>query len=105
MFGDSMPGEPIGMPGTAIPATFCFSFSSRFTSVAGTCPSTAYPSTTAVWHECAATGTLYFALTLSSEVCGMSVTVTSKPAFFMWSTHLEQQPQVGVLYTLMAGPA
>ena len=35
----SMPGEPIGMPGTPIPTTEGRSLSSRCTSAAGTCPS------------------------------------------------------------------
>jgi hypothetical protein len=38
--GPSMPGEPIGMPGTAIPFTFGRSFRSLAMTSAGTCPST-----------------------------------------------------------------
>ena len=38
--GTSMPGEPIGIPGTAIPATCGRSLSSRRMTSAGTCPST-----------------------------------------------------------------
>ena len=56
MPGTSMPGDPIGIPGTAMPAIAGRSFSSRWTSAAGTCPSTTYPPTRAVWHERAACG-------------------------------------------------
>jgi len=35
----SMPGEPIGMPGTTSPVTFGFSARKRLSAVAGTCPS------------------------------------------------------------------
>lgn len=39
-FGPSIPGDPIGMPGTARPTTPAgVSFSSRWISAAGTCPS------------------------------------------------------------------
>ena len=38
--GYSIPGEPTGMPPTAIPRIAGFSFNIRWTSAAGTCPST-----------------------------------------------------------------
>jgi len=37
---DSIPGDPAGIPGTAIPSTRGFSFSSFWITSAGTCPST-----------------------------------------------------------------
>ena len=44
----SIPGDPIGIPGTATPATGGRSRSSRRITSAGTCPSTTYPPMRAV---------------------------------------------------------
>ena len=64
-------------------------------SSAGTWPSMRYFSTCAVWQERTSRGTprLSFTLSMSSSSC----TTVLKPAAFTWSTHLAQQPQVGLM--------
>jgi hypothetical protein len=46
----SMPGEPIGMPGTARPVALGFSDKKRRRALAGTWPSITYPPISAVWQ-------------------------------------------------------
>ena len=55
--GMSMPGDPAGMPGAAMPAWLGRSVNRRCTWSAGTCPSRTTPLTTAVWQERAFCGT------------------------------------------------
>src|SRR6478736_3095959 len=93
-----MPGDPAGMPGAASPAIFGCSLSSFLIRSAGTCPSMMYGPMTAVWHECSDSGTLRCAATVCMSV--VTSRFNLKPAAFMCSTHLPQQPQVGVRYTV-----
>ena len=46
----------MGIPGTASPTPFGFSLSSRWMSLAGTCPSMAYPPTRPVWQDATRVG-------------------------------------------------
>src|SRR5881397_1098676 len=75
--GPSIPGDPIGIPGSARPAIRGRFSRSRFTSSAGTCPSTKYPPTSAVWHEASRSGTPCSRFTRPTS--GTSVTWTSNP--------------------------
>ena len=93
--GPSIPGEPMGIPGTAIPATWGRSDSIRFTCSAGTWPSTTYPSTSAVWHDALDTGTPASRFTDMRSLTLRASTV--KPASRRCSTHPLQQPHDSVL--------
>src|SRR5690606_20276378 len=96
----SMPGEPMGMPGTANPIAFGFSLSKRRMSPAGTCPSIAYPATTAVWQEPSFCG---IPTRARAFVLPLSLTVTRKPLSCMCLTQSLQQPQVGLFQTSTDG--
>src|ERR1700716_2483499 len=63
-----MPGDPAGMPGTANPMAVGRLSSNRRTAAAGTCPSSTYPSTSAVWQAARSAGTPNRALTGSRSV-------------------------------------
>jgi hypothetical protein len=53
----SIPGDPAGIPGTANPMAVGRFSRSRRTAAAGTCPSSTYPSTSAVWQAARSPGT------------------------------------------------
>src|SRR6185369_3073100 len=93
----SIPGDPTGMPATAMPAIGGFSLSMRWMSSAGTCPSTMYPAIFAVWHECRSLGTPdWIAMTFSCESLTLLAS-TWKPRAWRCSIQAPQHPQVGDL--------
>lgn len=98
-----IPGESSGMPGSARPTTSGLVDSRRRMAPAGTCPSMTYPSTSAVWHDPAPTGTPWDFL--NAEISGSSVSCTSAPRLCRYPTHDEQQPQPGVSCTSIWMPA
>src|SRR3954471_3514849 len=99
-----MPGLPEGIPGTASPTMFAgFSVTTFLTRSAGTCPSNTYRPETPVWHDRSAAGTP--SVSLVSDRSSRSWVVGVNPFFLRFSTQALQQPQVGVLYTVIGMPA
>ena len=99
----TLSGLPILLPeitvaGTPMPATFGRSWRSFRRASTGTCPSTTYPSTSAVWQVWTERGTAAAALT--SDRSSMSTTLTWNPLARRYSTHFPQHPQEGDLYTV-----
>src|SRR6266851_260772 len=93
-----MPGDPVTIPGTARPAIAGCSRSTFAMRSAGTCPSTTYFPTFAVWQDASCRGTVKSVMT--SSRLSVSCTTTVYPATRRWSTHFAQHPQVGLLYTV-----
>ncbi len=56
-----------------------------------------------MWHDSKCRGTPWLAL--NSVRSRVSVVRTSNPSFRRWSTHFEQHPHVGLLYTSTTGSA
>lgn len=94
-----MPGKPRGIARTDSPIAAGRSCSSRRISAAGTCPSIAYPSISAVWHEPYRTGIPRRAL---ASVLPPSWLLTSKPFASRCLTHSRQQPHDGPVQTSIA---
>src|SRR5437868_3947155 len=67
---------------------------------AGTWPSTTYLPTIAVWHDSSSAGTPI--VRFMGETSSTSCTVGAKPLAVTCSTHLAQQLQLLVLYTVIA---
>ena len=91
-----MPGDPIGMPGTAMPGDRRLFLQQLLHHVGR---HVALDDVAADEGRVArlGVGTARGAAALISPTFGTSLTVRSKPACFMCSTHLAQQPQVGDL--------
>src|SRR5690625_5935295 len=89
-----IPGAFSGIPGAETPLTEASARSLR-TTLAGTGPSTSCPVVvrTPVWHELSSIGTPSFFLIDTVSV--VLIVVTSKPAFFIYSTHAPQHLQFG----------
>lgn len=98
-----MPGESLGMPGSARPTRSGRSESSRTSASTGTCPSTLYPSIRAVWHDAAASGMP--CARRNDRRSASSVTLTDAPFDRRYTTHEVQQPQPGSRCTSMFTPA
>lgn len=88
-----IPGESSGIPGSANPTASGRSSRSRRMAPAGTCPSITYPSTSAVWHDAAPSGTPCSVLNPAS--CGSSEISTLAPRSCRYPTHSPQHPQPG----------
>ena len=87
----SMPGEPMGMPGAAIPNR-SLRLRRANTCSAGTWPSTNLPSITAVWQDARRGATPRRCLTALISVSTWSLTL--KPLVSRWLIHFLQQPQL-----------
>ena len=92
-----MPGASAGIPASAMPTAWGRRSRRATMAPTGTWPSTTYPSTKAVWHEAASTGTP--ARSLNAARFGSSVTSTSAPFSCRYPTHSEQHPQPGASWT------
>ncbi len=97
-----IPGESAGIPGKASPAASGRSSSSLVIASTGTCPSMAYPSTTAVWQDSASSGTPRSAAVAWRS--GSSTTVATAPFCCRYTTHPEQHPQPGSRKTSKVTP-
>ena len=66
--GTSIPGEPAGIPGAAMPRILGRVWSSLVMSATGTWPSIRWPSTVPVWQERSAVGTRLLAARFGDSV-------------------------------------
>jgi len=98
-----IPGDPTGIPGTVSPSALGFCMSSNRTSLEGTCPSTMYLLTNAVWQEKNfwVNPTRFFKFN-NTRSLRFSVSDV-KPASCMCVTQASQHPHVCNLNTISLG--